>query len=319
MYSATMNLFGKKTDAIQKIAISDLATTWNFTPSNRFIQRFEKAHLTFKALNTEEYKSNVQKIHQSLDTSIEKAGAHRILKWESGWSENLQEFNETIQQDSLIPKYFGKIPIIRWKQEWIKPLEKSMEYHFFGLMLDWIYEKYFSGVENLYEFGCGTGHNLLRARNLFPDLKLTGLDWAKSSQETIKLIAIKTKNINLKAFEFDYFNPSTDFKIEKNSIVLTVASLEQTGEEFEKFIDFLVEAKPNLVIHIEPIEELLDENNLLDLLSIKYFRKRHYLKGLLSYLRMLELRKSISILESRRTFVGSFFIDGYSLIVWKPN
>ena len=98
-----------------------------------------------------------------------------------------------------------------------------------------------------------------------------------------------------------------------------MASLEQTGEEFEKFLDFLVQAKPNLVIHIEPIEELLDENNLLDLLSIKYFRKRHYLKGLLSYLRMLESRKSISILESRRTFVGSFFIDGYSLIVWKPN
>ena len=110
-----MNLFGKKTDAIQKIAISDLATTWNFTPSNRFIERFAKAHLKFKALNTEEFKSNVEKIHQSLETSIEKAGAHRILKWESGWSENLQEFNETIQQDSLIPKYFGKIPMIRWK------------------------------------------------------------------------------------------------------------------------------------------------------------------------------------------------------------
>jgi len=53
----------------------------------------------------------------------------------------------------------------------IKLLEKSMEYHFFDLMLDWIDQKYFSRVENLYEFGCGTGHNLLRAWNLFPELK----------------------------------------------------------------------------------------------------------------------------------------------------
>jgi hypothetical protein len=312
-----MRLFSKNCE-VKKITLSDLAKTWKFTPSVRFVKRFEKTNLEFRALNMEEFRSSVQKTIQTLDTDIEKAGQHRISKWENGWSQNLQEFNTSYNQNSLVPKYFGKIPIIRWKQEWIHPLNNSMEYHLFGLMLDWIYEEFFPGSENLYEFGCGTGHNLVRARELFPNLKLTGLDWTKSSQETISLIAKNTKDNNLSAFEFDYFIPNPKFIIEKNSIVLTVASLEQTGEEFEKFIDFLVDAKPKLVIHIEPIEELLDPNDLLDLLSIKYFRKRNYLKGLLGYLRLLESRNIISIHSSKRTFVGSFFIEGYSLVVWKP-
>jgi hypothetical protein len=35
-------------------------------------------------------------------------------------------------------------------------------------LLDWVFEKYITNVDSVYEFGCGTGHNLLRVRDLFP-------------------------------------------------------------------------------------------------------------------------------------------------------
>mgnify|MGYP001314491039 CR=1 FL=1 len=60
-------------------------------------------------------------------------------------------------------------------------------------------------------------------------------------------------------------------------------------------------------------------NNLLDYLSIKYSEKRNYLKGFLSYLQNLNEKNKISIIKSERTYVGSIFIDGYSVIIWKPK
>ena len=73
-----------------------------------------------------------------------------------------------------------------------------------------------------------------------------------------------------------------------------------------------------MCIHIEPIEELLDKNILLDYLSIKYFEKRNYLSGFLSGLKKLEKQNKIKILKADRNNIGSLFIEGYSIIVWQP-
>jgi hypothetical protein len=96
-----------------------------------------------------------------------------------------------------------------------------------------------------------------------------------------------------------------------------VAALEQIGENFKDFVNFLLEKKPEICIHFEPIDELLDENKLIDSLSIKYFRKRNYLNGFLPYLEQLEKENKIEILNKQRIFSGSYFIEGHSLIVWK--
>ena len=75
---------------------------------------------------------------------------------------------------------------------------------------------------------------------------------------------------------------------------------------------------PSLVIHVEPIGELLDQNNLMDYLSLEYFKKRNYLSGYLTRLRELESRQEIEIIMAQRSYMGSFFIDGYSIIIWRP-
>jgi hypothetical protein len=69
---------------------------------------------------------------------------------------------------------------------------------------------------------------------------------------------------------------------------------------------------------MEPIAELLDETKLIDNLSIKYFRKRNYLHEYLTHLEWLESIGKIKIIDKRRIYSGSYFIEGHSLVVWKP-
>jgi hypothetical protein len=180
-------------------------------------------------------------------------------------------------------------------------------------------EKYSSEMNNLYEFGCGTGNNLVKIREFNNNLELYGLDWVESSQKIINLIAKETKDNKLHSAKFDYFNPDEAFSIKEDSIVLTVASLEQTGTEFKQFLAYLLNQKPKIVIHIEPMWEPLDKNNNLDSLSIRYFNKRNYLNGLYLHIEKLSKEGRLEIDRYFRSFVGSFFVDGYSVVVWKPT
>jgi trans-aconitate methyltransferase len=174
------------------------------------------------------------------------------------------------------------------------------------------------GQKSFYEFGCGTGHNLIRAREQFPELDLWGLDWARSSQELINKIALDTGDKKLHSHHFDYFNPDSEIRLDSNAAVFTIASLEQTGEDFIKFIDYLLANEPQIVVHVEPIGEMLNPRNLLDNLSVRYFRKRRYLNGLATHLEDLASQGRIEIVQKQRSFVGSFYIDGYSIIAWRP-
>ena len=63
--------------------------------------------------------------------------------------------------------------------------------------------------------------------------------------------------------------------------------------------------------------EYLDSNNLIDYLSIKYFDKRNYLNGLRNHLFSLQNEGKIEIIQDQRSYIGSMFVDGYSIIAWR--
>ena len=65
--------------------------------------------------------------------------------------------------------------------------------------------------------------------------------------------------------------------------------------------------------------ELLDSEKLVDYLSVKYFRKRNYLNKYLPYLEKLENEGKIEILTKNRINYGSLYVEGHSLIVWRPK
>jgi hypothetical protein len=304
---------------LKSIDLNEIENLWQFKASARFANDFNAIDLSYSELSKSANNEAVLRVLTALNSDLVQVGAHRSDDWERGWLENYENYKKSKSLNDVIPKYFNKIPLIRWKQEWIQPNSPTMEYNMLGLIVNFITDSYLDSFTNIYEFGCGTGHNLLRIRNRLPEVNLIGLDWAKSSQALIRQIASDTSDPRFTGENFDYFKPNRDLKIKDNSAVITVASLEQTGSKFSDFIDYLVKQKPSLVIHIEPMWEPLDDTNLLDYLSIKYFKKRNYLNGLQKYIEHLEKQGSAEILKKDRTFVGSFYIDGYSLLIWKPK
>ena len=302
-----------------EIDILDFEAVWREPLSPYVRSRIASKSMTFHPLSLDQFNQEVRKVVQILLSDLKASGSSRANEWETGWSENFEAFRATGRMESLVPKYFGKIPIVRWRQEWINCANPALEYDMYGTLLDWVIDSRFDlQSEPIVELGCGTGHNLLRVHERWPKSKLVGLDWASSSQGILELLRSGESALDIEGYNFDYFNPVIPDVAREGATFFSVASLEQVGERYGDFLDELLACRPKRVIHIEPIVEMLDEENLVDFLSIAYCKKRNYLSGFLPHLRSREAAGAIRIVETKRTFVGSFFIDGYSLIVWEP-
>lgn len=252
------------------------------------------------------------------DQTVRKAGEHRLDEWETGWSENLKMLLLGGGTDSLRPLYYGKYDVLRWLQKFIKPVDKNFEYNFHVVMQNWLFGKYLKDVDSIYEFGCGTGHNLLRAGEINPRAKLYGLDWAESSQRILSELT-KRKFADLIGRRFDFFNPDRDLVLDKNSGVYTFGALEQVGQRFRNFVDYILKNKPRICVNAEILWELMDPENPLDSISINYTKKRNYLDGFLTYLRDLEKGGKIVIHDVRRLGIGNLFIENPSVVIWSPK
>lgn len=304
---------------IMKLGSVQIGRLFGDKISSYLKHKIDKYNLTYSKFDTKEKDLFMRRIVDVLlDKNITKTGKHRLSQWENGWRQNLREIQKDNNLESIEPRYFGKYSAVRINRELAKPLSKNFERNTLSVIQNWLFDKYLRNVDNVYEFGCGTGRNLLLVRDVNPKAELWGLDWTSSSQKIIRKLAKEGFDDKLFAKKFDFFSPDKKFKLKNKSAVYTVAALEQTGKNYKKFIDYLIENRPKVVIHIEPMAELLDQNNLMDYLSIQYFKKRNYLDGLLDHLKMIEKAGKIKIVKAGRTYLGSLFIDGYSVTVWMP-
>ena len=288
--------------------------------SSEFLEKkVESYNLKYNEPSKEERDSILLRICNYLfEEEVVQAGKHRKIQWEDGWKENLEEFAATKDMNSLVPKYFDKHPVQRLNGEFILPSHDKFEIGIVSLFQYAIFEKYFKKSHNVYEFGAGTGHNLLRLREINNEANLFSMEWAKSGVDLINLVAKEIGDRNLSGRVFDNFNPDESITLEENSGVYTFASLEQLGEATDNIINFWIKNKPSIVVNVEPMSEPLDEKDLLQFLSIKYFEKRKYLKNYITKLKALEESGIIKIHDQRKTGFGSLFIEGYSVIAWSP-
>ena len=303
---------------VKFIDIKDFEKAFGEKATDFMRDRILSYNFSYNNLAASEKDKLVLSILKKIENGLERSGEHRLDAWNSGWGENRDLLKKDISLESLIPKYFGKFPYVRWKKEFIKPSSANFEYNMVQVMQYWFFEKFLSSVETIYEFGCGTGHNLFRASQTNPRAEIWGLDWAKSSQETINLINEKL-DVNFNSRNFDFFNIDKSFRLNKNSGVYTFAALEQVGESHKNFINYLIEQKPEVCLHIEPIAEMIDDEDLNDYLSIQYFKARNYLSSFYDYLLDLESQNKIEMLFSKPSFIGSQYINGYSVVAWRPK
>ena len=238
--------------------------------------------------------------------------------WFKGWQENYEEYKKTNNLDAIRPKFIRDKMPLRFNQEYIIPEVNDFEKNFNIVIQSYIYERYLRSFKNIYEFGCGSGFNLSSMVNMdiSKSTRFFGTDFVQSSVDTINLIAKNTK-ANLSAKLFNMINPDYDYDFNQDSALFTFGAIEQLASKHGEFVDFLLQKKPNICLHVEPTIELYEEDNLVDYLAIQFHKKRGYTQGFLTDLLELEKEKKIKIDKVHRLRFGSFFLEGYSLIVWR--
>lgn len=281
-------------------------------------EELSKVDLSFYELTDDERDKEILEQLKRIENDNKEVGTpERTMVWENGWGENLAELKKTHSLDTLMPGYFRKDQPFRLFQKFIRTDSDRFDLEIRRLIQKKYFEYYFGDYENIYEFGCGTGINLIELSRLYPEKKLHGLDLTRASVDILEILNLEF-GIDVTGKQWDFTNPDKEYHLEKNSAVYTVAALEQIGKQWDRFLEYLLEEKPSLVLHLEPVEELYDEDNLIDWLALQFHRKRHYLEGYYTKLTELEKRGVIELLDVHRTYVGNLNDESYSLIVWRP-
>ncbi len=304
----------------KKLGVKDFERMLNDRISPFLAVKIKEANFVYSPIDNKKRDECLIKIISALlDDTLIKTGEHRQPQWEKGWQENLDDFKKTKKPESLVPMYYRKYDIVRIFHEFVKSESPYFESNLMSIVMYWIADKHLRDTENIFEFGCGPGHNLLKIREVNPKATIWGLDWTNSSQKLVKELARANGDKRMFSRKFDFFKPDLKFRLPPHSAVLTITSLEQVGDKYKKFIDYVLKNKPRICVHVEPEADLLNPNVLLDYLSIKYFEKRNYSFGLLAYLKKLESEGKIKIILAEPTHQGSLFIDGKPVIIWKPT
>lgn len=304
------------------ISCSEIESLLDFRLDAKSSQIVNDFSLQYEFLSELEKEQAIVRCIDALISYLPQAGLHRKNLWEDGWNENLQNFMLSKEYDDLIPKYFEKQAsidtLVRWNNNFVKTKTYNFAYKIFALVVDCIIIKFIeSNIENIYEFGCGTGYNLMRFHKYFEKINLFGLDWANSSQDIIKFIRNSNIISNIDCCNFDYYNVDKNYIIKQNSAVLTCCSLEQIGNSFKDVVDYWVAQKPSICINFENDNSIFDNSKLLDKISVEYARKRNYLDGFYNYLKELESKKVIEILYVKRLYFGNLFHEGCPVFIWK--
>jgi hypothetical protein len=246
------------------------------------------------------------------------AGKEGKPRWERGWSENLESFLQHGRTlSSLVPKYIRPNQPARLEQKYVLPVDPKFELNWYEVFRLWLFRTYLHGVENVYEFGCGSGFNLAVMASLYPEKSYYGLDWAGASRDIVNELA-RSFGWKMKGLLFDFFEPNAEVKVAPHSAIVTIGALEQTGSGYEAFLRYLLLSSAEVCVHIEPIIEWYDADNLVDYAAIRFHKKRKYWEGFPARLSELEKEGKVQILKMKRSHFGSLYLEGYSQIIWRP-
>jgi hypothetical protein len=248
---------------------------------------------------------------------LRASGPHRAGDWERGWQENLRAFEQSGGEASkLVPKYNRHL-VLRLRGDYVRVGDAAFEYTVYTALRQFLFRRWFGDVRRVVEFGCGTGTSLVLLGEMFPRLQLCGLDWAESSQQILARLSQRVGR-KIEGRRCDMFAPG-DVDLGAGTGVFTSAALEQLGERWEPMLELLCARAPSLCVHLEPLYELYGEDALFDDVARRYHRHRNYLRGFVPRLQQLERDGRAEILELRRTGFGSFFHEGYGIVVWRPR
>ncbi len=277
-----------------------------------------KYDFSYRRLRQDERDAVILGILKKLD-SFTQVGAHRHGIWTDAWGELARRYYESGGDLAMLdPPFMGATPTLRINGDYAIPHIPQFETHWFRVLRRWIFKTYLTDVKRVAEFGCGSGFNLVTLAQMQPDAELIGLDWAQPVVDLMDDIG-RRHDFRLTGRRFDFFNPDPDFRFGAGDTAMTFCALEQTGERYTIFLDWLMSRAPDLVVSMEPALEFYDETSLFDHLTIRYHTGRKYLNGYYSAVRKLEAEGRVEILKQKRLGFGSLYHEGYSLLIWRPK
>lgn len=244
---------------------------------------------------------------QQIETAKPHADADA---WERGWLQALENFRANPCEESLVPAFIRRERPVRWMGDFWTGMD---ELEYASDTQAWIAEE-LKGCKDVWEFGCGTGFNLAALARLMSSKLFVGLDRSQHAVDLVREFA-NHKELPIISFVFDMLDPSGAAPMMGKAGVFTFGAMEQLGN-FRPFIEYLLAQRPQKVVHVEPIPELLDPANLIDWLSLKFHEKRGYTVGLLPYLRE---HPGVEVLHVERSYFGSLMLESYARIVWRPR
>lgn len=304
---------------VYEVGLSDLRQILNDNTLSESVKNAlqREKPLLYRKLSAQESESLVKLILQKIsDPDLKQAGTEFRENWDLNWQTNLSNFKNSHSVSHLVPAFIPSNEILRFRGEYIFPIIPDFEMRLVRILRQYLFEKYFWDVDELHEFGAGSGFNLIHFGQLYPHKKLFGYDWVHSSVELVSL-AGKSNNLQINTAIFDMFKPNYSLEISSRSGLLTVGALEQLGKKWHEFLDFMINKKFSIYVNIETIyEQYLKSPNLYASLAKDYLEKRNWLQGYFQELTNLEEQGVIEIIQ-QQTVVGSKFHDSWSYTVWR--
>jgi len=286
--------------------------------SESTIAIFQKHNFSFSEVNQLDKEQIRIEIEQKIVDGFSRVGSHRADIWEGAWNEVKEKFvNSNFDPLALNPNFISNYDYVRWNGRYVRPNDRRLELSFFEVFRDWLFTEYLVNTDNVYEFGSGSGFNIVELSQKFPEKQLVGFDWSVSATDILNLYAQST-GANVKGCKFDFFNPDLSVEVPDNTVFLTFCAFEQIGPKFQPMLDFFISKRPALVIQMEPTLEFYDIQNPFDQIAIKYHEHRQYLQGYYTKLCDLASASRIELISSKRLNFGSKYNECYSFHVWKP-
>jgi len=247
-----------------------------------------------------------------------KSGEGKKEKWEKGWGEIQDNFIESgYDKAALAPQYFRSGSPIRLFGDYVRSVDDNFEKNFVDLIRAFVFDSFLKDKDNIYEFGCGSCANLLSFCEMAPEKSYYGVDWVRQPQAIINLIRDKF-HYDIHGGIFDMFYPDNDFLVQDGGVSFTLGALEQLGNRYGDFLQFLLDKPFSRHVHVNSMLEFYDtDTNLTDYIICKLENNRNYLKGFFTKLMRMEKEKIIKIIKMVRVPCGSLLGDGYSITVWE--
>jgi hypothetical protein len=278
----------------------------------------QRMDLSYRPLAAHEREAMILEAIKAVDDGVlSVAGPERLGAWERGWGSNLAALIDAgLDVTALQPGYVKENQVMRLQGDFVRPAAQ-FERDYTAAFRAWILGQYLSEAKVVYEFGCGTAQHLAYLAVGHPGRRMVGLDWTQASLDIIGTLA-RHYGWPLEGRKFDFFSPDKSLSLEPGAGVFTFGALEQTGDRWGDFLEYLMVQRPSVCLHVEPLLELYDESLLLDYLATRYHRKRRYLNGFLTRLREFDAQGRIRIEKEHRHRFGTRFCETFSYVVWRP-